>query len=161
MIKVLLSICFIFSVYHPFYVGLMEIHYKKADLKLEITHKAFFDDLEHALSETTNKKWRFELHSDNQKFKTILENYIKSHFKFVINGKTFDYDFLGFEKEDDVVYIYCEIHNVSNVKKLEVQNTLLCDYFKEQQNIINVFDGSQRPKSGIAKNNKSIVSFEF
>ena len=56
----------------------------------------------------------------------------------MVNGSARDYDFLGFEIEEGVVWCYMEVTKVRNLKQLDVQYSILFDTFDDQYNLLNL-----------------------
>ncbi|MBK6523871.1 MAG: hypothetical protein IPG08_17050 [Sphingobacteriaceae bacterium] len=55
-----------------------------------------------------------------------------------VKGKNAAFDYIGFEIEKDVTWIYIEYKKVKSLKTLDIENTLLYDSFDKQTNIIRV-----------------------
>ena len=72
----------------------------------------------------------------NSKSFEILQSYFKKHLVFKINKKHKDLKIKNFEIEGDVFVIYSVLGDVSNVKSLEVENSLLFDLIPSQQHIV-------------------------
>ena len=129
---------------HPLHLATVEIDHNAADKTLEITCKTFWDDFESILSKLNNSK--VDLTSD----KTIADNnqkifeYIRSHLKITADGKPVQLSFVGYEKEDVVVYSYLQVDNISSVKNVNIVNTIMHDMFDDQVNIIHVIVKGER-----------------
>ena len=129
---------------HPLHLATVEIDHNAADKTLEITCKTFWDDFESILSKIN--KSRVDLTSD----KTIADNnkkifdYIKSHLQITADGKPVQLSFVGYEKEDVVVYSYLQVDNISSLKNVTVVNTIMHDMFDDQVNIIHVIVKGER-----------------
>ena len=129
---------------HPLHLATVEIDHNAADKTLEITCKTFWDDFESVL--TKLNKSRVDLTSD----KAIADNnkriydYIKSHLQITVDGKPVQLNFVGYEKEDVVVYSYLQVDNVSTVKKVTIVNTIMHDMFDDQVEIIHMIVNGNR-----------------
>ena len=129
---------------HPLHLATVEIDHNAADKTLEITCKTFWDDFESIL--TKLNKSRVDLTSD----KAIADNnkrifeYIKSHLQITVNGKPVQLNFVGYEKEDVVIYSYLQVDNISTVKKVTIVNTLMHDMFDDQVEIIHMIVNGNR-----------------
>jgi hypothetical protein len=77
-----------------------------------------------------------------------------------INGSIKNYKYLGKKYENDVVYLFAEIENISAIKSIEIKNRILMDAFSEQQNIIKLNINNNK-KSFIltAKNDNDLLKF--
>ena len=129
---------------HPLHLATVEIDHNAADKTLEITCKTFWDDFESIL--TKLNKSRVDLTSD----KAIADNnkrifeYIKSHLQITVDGKPVQLNFVGYEKEDVVIYSYLQVDNISTVKKVTIVNTLMHDMFDDQVEIIHMIVNGNR-----------------
>lgn len=129
---------------HPLHIATVEIEHNAAEKTLEITCKTFWDDFESILSKIN--KTKVDLTSE----KTIEENnkkifeYIKSHLQITIDGKTIPLSFVGYEKEDVVVYSYLQADNISSIKNVAIVNTIMHDMFDDQVEIIHMIVNGNR-----------------
>ncbi len=67
-----------------------------------------------------------------------IETYLKTHLSIKANNKSVIFNLIGFEHESDVVWCYLESKNISTLKILQMDNSLLYDFIKEQINICEV-----------------------
>ena len=129
---------------HPLHLATVEIDHNAADKTLEITCKTFWDDFESIL--TKLNKSRVDLTSD----KSVADNnrkifeYIKAHLQITVDGKPVQLNFVGYEKEDVVVYSYLQVDNISTVKKVTIVNTIMHDMFDDQVEIIHIIVNGNR-----------------
>ena len=129
---------------HPLHLATVEIDHNAAEKTLEITCKTFWDDFESIL--TKLNKSRVDLTSD----KTVADNnkkifdYIKSHLQITVDGKPVQLNFVGYEKEDVVVYSYLQADNINTVKKVTIVNTIMHDMFDDQVEIIHMIVNGNR-----------------
>jgi hypothetical protein len=129
---------------HPLHLATVEIDHNATDKTLEITCKTFWDDFESIL--TKLNKSRVDLTSD----KTVADNnkkifeYIKSNLQITVDGKPVQMNFVGYEKEDVVVYSYLQVDNISSVKKVTIVNTIMHDMFDDQVEIIHMIVNGNR-----------------
>jgi hypothetical protein len=59
-------------------------------------------------------------------------------------GKTYPLSFVGYEKEDVVIYSYLQADNVASVKDIKVVTSLMHDMFDDQTEIIHVIVNGKR-----------------
>jgi hypothetical protein len=129
---------------HPLHLATVEIDHNATDKTLEITCKTFWDDFESILTKVN--KSRVDLTSD----KAIADNnikifeYIKSHLQITVDGRPVQMSFVGYEKEDVVVYSYLQVDNISSVKKVTIVNTIMHDMFDDQVEIIHMIVNGNR-----------------
>ncbi len=146
---------------HPIHLSTVEIVHNAADKNLEITCKIFRDDFETTLTKTNNKV-RVDLtnekkESDNNK---LISNYINNHLVITLDGKPVTLSFVGFEKEDVVIYSYLEVPNIVSVKKISITNSLMHDLFDDQIEIVHVIVNGNRKSTKLEYPAKQ-VDFEF
>ena len=145
---------------HPLHLATVEIDHNAADKTLEITCKTFWDDFESIL--TKLNKSRVDLTSDKataDNNKKIFE-YIKSHLQITVDGKPVQMNFVGYEKEDVVIYSYLQVDNITTVNKIELVDKLMHDLFTDQTNLIHVMVGGKRKSTKLDyPETKTEVSF--
>ena len=129
---------------HPFHVSVVEINHNATDKTLEISCKLFTDDFEKVL--TQNYKTRVDLINPPIKaaMDTLVKKYILSHLSLIVDGKPRQFTYVGFEHENEAVYGYVQIENISSVNKIDVTNKLMQDLFTDQINLIHVIVGGNR-----------------
>lgn len=77
-----------------------------------------------------------------------------------INGQLKTPVFIGKEYEDDIVYIYYEIANISEIKQFEIENKTLFDLFEDQKNIVRTkINGKNKTFILIPQNDKGMLNF--
>ena len=145
---------------HPYYVSVTELMHNKTEKTFEISCKIFTNDLETILRQKT-KGFVDILHPKNKAAtEKLISDYISSHLQINIDGKVLPMEYLGYEIEEEATWSYLEIKNVSNVKKVTINNVILYDYKKEQINMMHVSVNGER-KSTKVTNPESVVSFSF
>lgn len=130
---------------HPIHISTVEISHNATDKSLEITCKIFWDDFETILTKKNSNK-RVDLTNeknlnDNNK---LVADYISKHLSITVDGKPVALSFVGFEKEDMVVYSYMEVTNIASVKNVSITNNLMHDMFDDQTNIMHVVVKGER-----------------
>jgi hypothetical protein len=133
------------QIFHPIHISTVEISHNATEKSLEITCKIFWDDFETILTKKNNNK-RVDLTNEknldgNNK---LVADYISKHLSITVDGKLVPLSFVGFEKEDMVVYSYMEVTNVANVKNVSITNNLMHDMFDDQTNIMHVIVKGER-----------------
>ena len=123
---------------HPFYVSICQMEYNSETKALEISLKTFADDLILGLENAGHTGLYIGEARENPKTDEILYNYLQSVLQFNVNGQSVNYNFIGKELEDGVVWSYLEITNINNFNELEVRCSLLTEVLESQSNIIQV-----------------------
>ncbi len=145
---------------HPFYVSVTEINHNSKEKTLEISCKAFAEDMEDILKKnykTTVDLGNTNLQAQNNK---LINDYITHHLNLITDGKQAPLSYVGFEKEAESVYCYFEVRNTPLVKKIDVVNSILQDFSDKQINIIHVIVGGNRKSYKLDYPQKQ-VSFSF
>ncbi len=146
---------------HPIHLCTVEIVHNAADKNLEITCKIFWDDFETTLTKANNTV-RVDLMNakkelDNNK---LISSYINNHLLITLDGKPVTLSFVGFEKEDVVIYSYLEVANIATVKKISITNSLMHEMFDDQIEIVHVIVNGNRKSTKLEYPAKQ-ADFEF
>ena len=131
---------------HPIHISTVEISHNATDKTLEITCKIFWDDFETILTKKNNNQ-RVDLTNEKnvQANNKLVAAYINNHLTVTVDGKPLSLNFIGFEKEDIVVYSYLEVTNINSLKNVSINNNLMHDMFDDQTNIVHViFNGNRK-----------------
>jgi len=132
----ILSVCFAFSP-HPLHLTVAEAHWKKETKSLEISVKLFYDDFENALEEK-NKNPVYLCPDSLNNQRDYIESYFRNEFQLTINEKIAGFEIVGYECESELVYVYLEYRNISKIKSIEINNTLLFESFLDQTNLMHL-----------------------
>lgn len=149
--KKVLILCFLFflvSFKHPFYLSVTELKYNSSQRTLQGSVKLFINDVEDALKKINGKTIDLVNPVDTSKTNDILKTYLQQRLLIKVNGLDKPYELIGFEKEQEAIWLYIEVKNCPRPKNLEVENSLLYDYIKEQTNIVHV------EMNGVTKSSK-------
>jgi hypothetical protein len=145
---------------HPLHIATVEIEHNAADKTLEITCKTFWDDFETVLAKLNKTKVDLTNDKDKENKNKWIFNYINSHLQLNIDGKIVPLSFVGFEKEDVVIYSYLQADNIASVKKVSVTNSLMQDMFDDQTEIIHVIVNGNRKSTKLDYPSKT-AEFSF
>jgi hypothetical protein len=148
------------KVLHPLHVSVVEVNHNAADKTLEISCKFFTDDFETALSKIYKTRTDLINPPDVKAMDKLVSDYINTHLAIKADGKPLTFSYLGFERENDVVYGYLEVEKMASVKKIEITNKLMYDMFTDQVNMMHVIVGGNR-KSYKLDYPKSQAEFVF
>lgn len=132
---------------HPFFVSVTEVNHNSKEKTLEISCKTFADDLEKAIDNTAKLKVDLFNIKDSAIAEKGISDYIKKHLVIRIDGKPAQLEFIGFEREGDALWSYYQVSNVSSVKKIDVNNTILHETSTDQINLMHVTVGGVRKSS--------------
>ena len=154
-----LTVAFI-SMFHPFYVAVIDINHNTKAGSLEISIRVFTPDLEQTLQKYSNTKIDIANSKDNTLLDKQISTYINQKIQFKVNGQSANIIYIGHEIQNESVWIYAEIAKVTQLKKLDINCNLLYDYKDLQSNIFHVKSNGNE-KSFKLDYPKSITSFEF
>lgn len=139
---------------HPFYLSVTDIKYNEKNKSLEVACKIFTNDLEGALKKTTGKKVDLTNPADKKEVEKILFDYISKRLIINLNGKTMALKYIGNEREEDVIWTYMEVEKCGKPKQLNISNSLLYDFLKEQINLVQVESGTYKQSSKVSNPEK-------
>jgi hypothetical protein len=141
---------------HPFYLSVTDIKYNEKNKTLEIACKMFTNDLEGALKKTTGKKVDILNPKDKQEVEKILFDYINKRLNINLDGKTQTLKYIGYEKEEDVIWTYMEIEKCERPKQVNITTGLLYDFLKEQINLVSLEVAGNKQSSKVSNPDKEI-----
>ena len=158
--RIIISLILLFSgVAHPFYLSVTEMKYNASNETIEISCKLFTNDLETALKKLTDNPVDLIHPHDRKEAEKILFGYIVKRLNITLNGKNRNLKFIGYEKEDDVIWVFMEIEKCEAPKQVTVNTGLLYDFLKEQINIVH-FEVNGNKQSSRVVNPEKEINFE-
>lgn len=149
------SLSFVFLVIaslHPLHVSVTEIEMDDKDKRLEIMMRVFMDDLEVTLKNEYKNPDLDILNPRGLTVDQMMENYLKRHFKIMLDNKSVVTKYLGHEQEGDAFIFYVEVGNVKKWKTINVQNSIITDTFDDQSNLVHVTVGEKVRSLRLTKN---------
>jgi len=152
-------ILFLFP-FHSFFVSFTDINFNVKSQSVEICSRVFTDDLEKAYRAKNNKMIDFSETTYKAEADKFLTAYFHEKIKIAINNKPESLYYLGYETNEDAVWIYFQIKSVSVVKSMRVTNTILYDMIDSQSNIMQVTVGSNKQNTKLDNPSKTAV-FNF
>ncbi len=145
---------------HKYYLSLTKVAYIKESKSVQITARIFIDDLEAALDKKYAKSFELATKEEFKDADTYINKYVSSLLKVAINNKLIPFTYLGKKYETDVIYIFAEIENITEIKSIEIQNRILLDEFSEQQNIIKLNINNKKKSFILTKDSdKDLLKF--
>jgi len=149
-----------FSLAHKYYVSVTDIEYVKEKKSVQISSRVFIDDFEKMLRDRYDEKITLDIGKDESQIDVYTKRYLKNKLRIKINNQDQEFEFLGKEYEDDLVYFYLEIKDVSEINSFEIVNQVLFDVFEEQQNLVKTKINSKKKSFMlIARNDKGVLNF--
>ena len=120
---------------HEYYVSVTKMEYVKEEKSLQIISQIFIDDFEKLIRERYDENITLAIKDESKMVDVYIEKYLKFKLDIKVNTADVEFNFLGKEYKDDIVYCYLEIENVEAIKTMEVKNEVLFDIYPKQQNI--------------------------
>jgi hypothetical protein len=126
---------------HPFYLSSTELKVDTKKKRAEVSCKIFLDDLQRTLAQINHKKVDLAIKKvDN---KTMLESYLKAHLLLSLGKQKLVLTCIGYEIEEEAVWCYLEGSFKQASGDLMIENSILCNEFSSQTNLLHVtFDGA-------------------
>ena len=133
---------------HAMHLSITEMDFKEKNdnTEIQISHKIFIDDLEKALRKNYPMAFYKEKpnistptqHKDAQKYTYY---YLRKTVEVKINSKKEDINYIGWEFEDGVVWVYGTIAKQTSKEKesIFIKNMILMDLFDDQRNMIYLY----------------------
>ena len=145
---------------HKYYLSLTQVEYNKEQNRLEVIINVFMDDIEIAVNKEYDVDLRLTTKQELEDVDIYFKKYLLKNLSFLVNDIPVEYSFIGKEYEGDLVYFYIESSVIEDPSALQVNNTILFDYFEQQQNVIKFKNGSKRQSKILSKNNnKALLNF--
>ena len=129
---------------HPFKASICEINYNVETEHLEITLNLFTDDLEECIRERTKKPLYLNTEKELPSAGIVINEYIQSELRIMLNGKRAALDFMGKEHEPGMTWCYFESIEGSYPSELSVYNSIMTELYPTQSNIVHIQVGKQR-----------------
>lgn len=121
---------------HDYHVSVADVRFNAKTQMLEIALRVFTDDLENALTQRQKKTVKF---SQSEEVKQQIHAYLQDRLQLKdAAGKIFPIKLLGYEEEDDAVWMYIEASvQAKTLPKLRIKNAVLTELFDDQMNMVN------------------------
>lgn len=146
---------------HPFFVSVIDVRHNAADKNVEVSVKAFTDDMENALRQNfPGAKIDLMRSKAGPIEDSLIQKYVRQKLRLTINGKTTSLQYVGYERQEESVWMYFEIGGIATMSNLQVNTNLLYEYKAEQINIIHARSGEEQ-KSYRLSNPETAVSMQF
>jgi hypothetical protein len=152
-----LQICS-FAPAHKYYFSLTEIKANTFSKTLSVSTKLFIDDLETVLQKNNNIKYDLTKSKDDKVVQNELFKYINNHLKIYLDEKNISLNFVGFEIDNDVVWIYLESKlNTKEFKVTKIMNSILYDLCNDQTNLIQFNWNNKNYSEKLSYPNKELI----
>jgi len=149
-----------FTITHKYYVSVTEVEFVKEQESVQIVTRIFIDDFEKMLRERYDENITLDIGKDETQIDIYIQKYLSSKLQITIDNTLEQFEFLGKEYEDDILFCYLEITDVTEVNTFEIVNQVLFDVFDEQQNLVKTKINSKRKSFMlIPQNDKGVLNF--
>jgi len=138
----------------------LEVNHNAEERTLEVSCRIFTDDFENALGKAFRTKASFYEPALKTKMDSLVKKYIQAHLQITSDGRRINLNYLGYEREEEAVYVYVEGMNVGSVKKMTVYNSVMHDLFDDQSNILHIIVNGNRKSTKLDYPTTSAV-FDF
>lgn len=128
---------------HAYHVSVTRVRYEVTQKTLEISIRAFTDDLEKGLS-LANGNRHFVLRDDDQN-NLYVERYLRQHFALAGPDRQIrPFQYIGKEQEADATWLYLEVPFSGNPAGWVLRHDFLMEAFDDQVNMVNAKWGDDR-----------------
>ena len=149
-----------YSSKHEYYVSVTKMEYVKEEKSLQIISQIFIDDFEKVLRERYDESLVLAEKDEVEIIESYMKKYLNFKLDIKINTQDVNFNFIGKEYKDDIVFCYLEIENIDNIKTIEIKNQVLFDIYAEQQNILRTkINGKNKSFILIKENDKAVLNF--
>jgi hypothetical protein len=124
----------------------MDFKVKGEKTEIQVSHKIFIDDLEKALrknySETfKDSKPNLSTKTQHKEAQKYVYQYLRKVMDIKIDSKKEEINYIGWEFEGDIVWIYGVLEKINNTSNLTeetffIKNMILIDLFDDQRNML-------------------------
>ncbi len=157
----LLSLIFLLASFmHPFYLSVTDLKYNPKEQALQGSVKLFTSDFESTLKKLYKQPVDLINTKDTVKTKAFLDDYLKKNLSIQVNGVRKTYEFIGFEQEQEAVWLYIEVTNCPLPKTVSFKNSILYESLQDQMNIVHL-DVKGVKKSSKVNNPETELKFDF
>lgn len=121
---------------HEYYVSVTRVEHVPSQNSVQIITQIFIDDFEALLQKRYDDNIVLAIEDELETVESYMQRYLKDKLRFLINGNEHNFVFIGKKYEDDIVYCYLEIEDISTIENMRISNEILCDLYQEQENIV-------------------------
>ena len=150
-----------FKASHEYYVSVTKVEHIKAQNSIQIISQIFIDDFEKVIRERYDENITLAIENESDQVDVYMRKYLKAKLNIKVNTADLEFNFLGKEYKDDIVYCYLEIENISDIKTIEIKNEILFDVFADQQNILRTkINGKNKSFILVPNNDIAVLNFD-
>ena len=124
--------------FHPIHVSTSNIEYNSKDNKLEVICTVYTDDFEAALAKQYHAKTDLNKAEMHAAMDALLKEYIAANLKISADNAPVKLNYIGFEINREATDVYLESDKLPQVKKVDVDASLLYNLFDDEINIVHI-----------------------
>jgi hypothetical protein len=124
--------------FHPIHVSTSNIEYNSKDNKFEVICTLFTDDFEAALAKQYHAKTDLNKQEMHAAMDALVKQYIAANLAIKADDKAVNLNYLGFEINREATDVYLESDKLPQVKKVDVDASLIYNLFDDEINIVHV-----------------------
>jgi hypothetical protein len=130
---------------HKFYVAIYQINHEPKKKMIQVTARLFVDDVNDAIEKKYHKKTFLGEEKESLEDEVLLKKYLSEKFQLKVNGEKKAMNFHSKELENNVLICYLSIKDITKIKTLEIENSVITELYDEQQNIVQTnFNGEKQ-----------------
>ena len=141
MIRILITLLFIASSSHDIHFSKSTVDYNENSKTLQVVINVFTDDLELAI-ERSHDALDLEIGAENQHEATdsLVADYCTHQIAFKKNNEQVDLEFIGFEYDYDICYLYLESDTLTMAQfdDILLGVSLFFDIYDDQENVVDL-----------------------
>ena len=146
--------------FHPLHISVTEINHNATEKIIEISCKMFTDDFEKVLAQNYKTKVDLINPADRPAIEKLVNDFVQKHLILKADGKPVQLSYLGYDRDNEATYSYFQAESVSNLKKVEIINTILHELFTDQINMMHiVVNGKRKSLKLDFPEKEAVVSF--
>jgi len=123
---------------HPIHVSTSNIEYNAKDNKFEVICTMFTDDFEAALAKQYHAKTDLNKQEMHAAMDALVKQYIAANLYLKADDKAVNLNYLGFEINREATDVYLESDELPQVKKVDVDASLIYNLFDDEINIVHI-----------------------
>jgi hypothetical protein len=126
---------------HKFYVSHLNMNFDEQSKTFQLSFSIFIDDLEMTLEKQFGNKTNLDEVTDSSE--SLVFDYVNTHFLMKIEGKTLGLKGIGYEIEDDIIWVYIETIQTEIPESIEITNNIMFELYAEQKNMVKIKVGER------------------
>ena len=124
---------------HPFYVSITNMDIDRQRGNIELSIRMFTDDLETILHHKYNVDGWIGTPAEHRDGRRLLREYVNERFSLLVNnGEKIDLITDSMTINDDSMWFYLRGATHQTIRRIEIDNRLLTDFFSGQTNMVMV-----------------------